>query len=136
MATRTFTIEEANRVLPEVRALAAHLAELLSRLPELQEAVATADYRRRRPGAERDGDLPEEAYQAARAAVVDAEAGLAATLSELDALGIQIKDPIAGLLDFPSLRDGELVELCWMLGEGSILHWHRIGEGFAGRKPI
>ena len=47
-----------------------------------------------------------------------------------------LKDPQMGLIDFPTLRDGELVELCWKLGEEKIGHWHRIGEGFAGRKPL
>ncbi len=47
-----------------------------------------------------------------------------------------MKDPQRGLLDFPSERDGEVVELCWLHGEHAVTHWHRIGEGFAGRKPI
>ena len=41
-----------------------------------------------------------------------------------------------GLLDFPSERDGEIVELCWLHGEPTVAHWHRIGEGFAGRRPL
>ena len=47
-----------------------------------------------------------------------------------------LKHPVEGLVDFYSYRDGELVELCWKLGEDRVAHWHRIGEGFPGRKPL
>ena len=47
-----------------------------------------------------------------------------------------MKDLDVGLLDFPALRGDEEVELCWRVGEDAVENWHRIGEGFAGRKPI
>ncbi len=56
---------------------------------------------------------------------------------ELEALGIQIKDYGRGLIDFPSLRDGRVVLLCWQLGEGDQIEWwHETEAGFAGRQPI
>ena len=58
------------------------------------------------------------------------------TLSEINAIGVQVKDLDVGLLDFPCLVDGEIVLLCWKLGEPTITHWHGTEEGFAGRKPI
>jgi len=60
----------------------------------------------------------------------------ATTVDELEELGVVVKDLDLGLLDFPALREGEEVELCWRVGEDSVEYWHRIGEGFAGRKPI
>ena len=57
-------------------------------------------------------------------------------LIELDAIGVSVKDLDSGLLDFPALREGEEVELCWRVGEAEVGHWHRVGEGFPGRKPI
>jgi len=51
-------------------------------------------------------------------------------------LGVLIKDINTGLLDFPALRDGREVYLCWKYGEGDIEFWHEIEDGFAGRKPI
>ena len=57
-------------------------------------------------------------------------------VDELDALDVSIKDLDLGLLDFRALRHGETVELCWHVGEDSVTQWHRIGEGYAGRKPI
>ena len=52
------------------------------------------------------------------------------------ALGVLVKDLDRGLVDFPALRDGEEVLLCWQVGEGEIAYWHGLEEGFAGRKPL
>jgi hypothetical protein len=57
-------------------------------------------------------------------------------VASLNGMGIQLKGPLEGLIDFPSYRDGELVELCWKLGEEKVDHWHEIGEGFAGRRKL
>jgi len=57
-------------------------------------------------------------------------------MDEIDAMGVQVKDLDIGLLDFPCEVDGEVILLCWKLGEKAIRHWHGVSEGFAGRKPI
>ena len=57
-------------------------------------------------------------------------------MDEIDAMGVQVKDLDIGLLDFPCEVDGEILLLCWKLGESSITHWHGVSEGFAGRKPV
>ena len=57
-------------------------------------------------------------------------------MDEIDAMGVQVKDLDIGLLDFPCEVDGQVVLLCWKLGEKAITHWHGVSEGFAGRKPI
>jgi hypothetical protein len=57
-------------------------------------------------------------------------------MDEIDAMGVQVKDLDIGLLDFPCEVDGEIILLCWKLGENAIAHWHGVSEGFAGRKPI
>ncbi len=61
---------------------------------------------------------------------------LDAILHQLQDMGIQVKDLSTGLIDFPALRDGRAVYLCWKYGEGSIQFWHEIESGFAGRQPI
>ena len=62
---------------------------------------------------------------------------LTVQLSELETLGVQLKDFERGLVDFPSLRDGRVVLLCWQLGEGDELEWwHDVDAGFAGRTPL
>jgi len=50
--------------------------------------------------------------------------------------GVLIKDINTGLLDFPALRDGREVYLCWQYGEGEIAFWHEVEAGFAGRQSI
>jgi hypothetical protein len=57
-------------------------------------------------------------------------------MDEIDAMGVQVKDLDIGLLDFPCEVDGQIVLLCWKLGENAITHWHGVQEGFAGRKPV
>ena len=61
---------------------------------------------------------------------------VAEAVTELEALGVLVKDLDLGLLDFPGLRDGEEVELCWQVGEDAVEHWHPLEAGFRGRKPI
>jgi hypothetical protein len=63
-------------------------------------------------------------------------AEIAACVEELNELGVQVKDLDIGLIDFPSLRDGDEILLCWRLGEGDIAWWHTLDGGFAGRQPI
>ena len=57
-------------------------------------------------------------------------------VAEIDAAGVQVKDLDIGLLDFPCMVDGDVVLLCWKMGEKGITHYHGTSEGFAGRKPI
>jgi hypothetical protein len=133
VGTRTYRLHEANQALPRVRRLVGQIVELSAQLDELTDQVRIAEYRARRPGAEpADGDRFEESTAALRAA----EADLLRALRGMEELGVQLKDARTGLVDFLSYRDGELVELCWKLGEDRVSHWHRIGEGYPGRKPV
>jgi hypothetical protein len=58
------------------------------------------------------------------------------TVAEIDAIGVQVKDLDAGLLDFPCRLDDEVVLLCWRIGETAIDHWHTFDAGFQGRQPV
>jgi len=70
-------------------------------------------------------------------AVHDEAAGqLVEIINRIQERGVLVKDIDVGLVDFPSLQDGEEIYLCWKLGENRIEYWHGIDEGFAGRKPI
>ncbi len=130
---RTYTVEEANRELPRVRPIVAQIAELSALRPDLEEQLRMAEYSAQRPGA--NGETRDRQQQA-RDAVNGAEEELLKAVLSLNSMGIQLKGPLEGLIDFPSYRDGELVELCWKLGEERVEHWHRIGEGFGGRKRL
>jgi len=130
---RTYTVDEANRELPRVRRVVGQIAELSALLPELEDEARIAEYESKRPTA---GAEDRDRHLQARDAVGGAELELLKAVATLNGMGIQLKGPLEGLIDFPSLRDGEPIELCWKLGEDRVEHWHKIGEGFAGRKKL
>ena len=129
---RTFTLEEANAAVEELRPTVERMVEHGRRLVDAQRRQASLVTRIAGNG----GDLqPSDLREVA--ASIQAEADAVAECAEvINAAGAQIKSLEEGLLDFPSLRDGELVLLCWKLGEDDIQYWHGVDEGFAGRKPV
>jgi hypothetical protein len=132
VAKRVFTPAEANSALELVRPVAERLVEIRARMRELieaQGALVTAI-------GGNGGGYAASDLNAAQAELQQLADQVAACVDELDSLGVSIKDLDVGLLDFPSVRHGEEVELCWHAGEGPVEFWHRIGEGYAGRKPI
>jgi hypothetical protein len=130
---RTYTVEEANQELPRVRRIVKQISELSALVPELEDQARIAEYESKRNGA---GNDRRDRHQQAREAVSGAELELLKAVAALNGMGIQLKGPLEGLIDFPSYRDGELVELCWKLGEDRVEHWHHVGEGYAGRKRL
>lgn len=130
---RTFTLGEAQTLLPVLEALlkkaqraGTRAAEFESEFERLRQQIFMsggthlniASVARRR--AERDKAMQETQD----------------TLTEIDEIGVQVKDLEKGLLDFPSMIEGQTVLLCWKLGEKEIGYWHSPEEGYAGRKPI
>jgi hypothetical protein len=130
---RTYDLAEANAVLPQVRRLVERMVELGANLPDLEDALRIAQYRRARAD---DPATVDPEHDRHTEALREAEIELAGAVTALEAMGIQIKDMRLGLIDFLSYREGELVELCWKLGEDRVAFWHRMGEGFAGRRPV
>ena len=129
---RHFTPEEANAALPEVRPLVERMVELRRAHDEALEHQEQLEARIRGNG----GGIP-PAQLADAAAEVDGHAHeLARTVDELGALGVEVKDVDEGLVDFPALRRGKTVLLCWKLGEDEIRYWHTPEDGFAGRRPL
>jgi hypothetical protein len=126
-------VDEANKELPRVRRVVAQIAELSALLPELEDQARIAEYESKRPAA---GTDDRDRHQQARDAASGAELELLKAVASLNGMGISLKGPLEGLIDCPSYRDGELIELCWKLGEERVAHWHKIGEGFAGRKKL
>ena len=133
MSDRTFTLDEAQTLLPILESL---LKQAISAKKLIEEV---------------DGELQETAHRiflnggaflnvihlARRKAEREkAIHRIKDALAEIDATGVQVKDLDIGLLDFPCKVEGEIVLLCWKLGEAKISHWHGTNEGFAGRKPI
>jgi hypothetical protein len=58
------------------------------------------------------------------------------TLGEIDAIGVQVQNFEAGVLDFPCVVEGKTVLLCWRLGEKTIAHWHAEGDSISQRRPV
>jgi hypothetical protein len=132
MATRYFTPDEANALLAEVRPLAEEL--VAHRRAMAAAAARRAKFVHRIAGNGGDFD-PGEPKADAEEFEREGE-GAARCVERLHALGVLVKDLDRGLVDFPALRDGEEVLLCWEAGEDEIAFWHGVDEGFAGRKPL
>lgn len=132
MPARLFTPSEANSALEEVRPVAERLVALRERMRELEQTQGSLVTAIGGNGAGyAAGDL-----RAAQSELGGLGEAARACIDRLDELGVALKDPDLGLLDFPARREGEDVELCWHVGEEAVGFWHRIGEGYAGRKPI
>jgi hypothetical protein len=129
---RTFTPEEANAALAQVRPLVERLVEHRADLLAVQARQAEVAAR---VGGNGGGFEPHVGAVLAEAAGT-AEDGLREAIEALDELGVVVKDLDAGLVDFPSERDGEPVLLCWQLGEERVAWWHTLDGGFAGRQPL
>jgi hypothetical protein len=114
------------------QAIVARMREAATLRPEATEIVQAFARRLDASG----GGRPDAREADAQRELAESAEALGEALEELERLGVQVKDPLRGLLDFPSERDGEIVELCWLHGEPAVSHWHRIGEGFAGRRPL
>ena len=124
---KIFTVQEANALLPDVRKIVGKIQRAHRKLSHYR-----GDAKKASEAAERGGG----GFANGVAYASDLLA-LTAELSELEDLGVQLKDFERGLVDFPSLRDGRVVLLCWQLGEGDELEWwHDVDAGFAGRTPL
>lgn len=133
MSTRTFSLEEAQQLLPILESLLRTAIRGKALIEEVDgEFEATAhkiflnggmmvnviNLARRKAEREREVQRVKDA------------------VAEIHATGVQVKDLDIGLLDFPCRVGGETILLCWKFGEQGITHWHGTEEGFAGRKPI
>ena len=125
---KLFNVEEANALLPTVRVIVAGLARDYARVVAAREAAQAAAERAKEAGG---------GFMLGGGLYVSALTGLAERAGQLEALGVQLKDYERGLIDFPAMRDGRVVLLCWQLGEGDRIEWwHDLEAGFAGRQPL
>jgi hypothetical protein len=129
---RIFTPAEANSALESVRPAAERLVAVRARMRDLETTQSSSIMA---IGGNGVGHAASDLNDAQSELSGLAEAARAC-LQRLEELGVVVKDLDSGLLDFPSLRHGEEVELCWRVGETHVSSWHRVGEGFAGRKPV
>lgn len=120
---RYFTLAEASALLPDVRERLEQIKRLRAGLRELGRKLETA--------ARGNGDAAASQEHFGKL-VKDLEAAV----TELHDRGIVLRDLDTGLIDFPSLREGQEIFLCYLLGEDQIGFWHGIDEGYAARKPL
>jgi hypothetical protein len=129
---RIFTPAEAGDALRELRPVAERMVELRARQ---REAAARQAELAQALGSNGHG-LTVNDLALAEQEVLRLGAEIGDCVQRIDDAGVQVKDLDAGLLDFPSVRDGREILLCWRVGEDEIAFWHGLEEGFAGRKPL
>lgn len=120
-----FTLEEANRLIPVLRPLLQRLVSVRNDLNALQPEIQKA-----RKNALMDGGTQ---VGADYVRLLDR---FNQVFSKIERTGVLVKDFRIGLCDFPHIRDGRLIYLCWRMDEEEIRYWHETDTGFAGRKPI
>jgi hypothetical protein len=127
-----FTLDEATALLPTIRPILEQIINLRARLERTERDLVSLHWKARTNGhANHTGSFGEG--QEARSALM---AEINAELLKIQEMGVELKDPALGLIDFPSWREGRVVYLCWRLGETAIEYWHETDTGFAGRQPL
>jgi hypothetical protein len=130
---KTFTIDEAQSLLPVLESLLKRAIEGKQAAEQVESNLSDLARRIYLSG----GMKIDSAGVAKQRAELESHLKrVRETIAEIDAIGVQVKDLDAGLLDFPCTLDGQVVLLCWRMGETSIEHWHTTDTGFQGRQPI
>ncbi len=128
---RTFTVREANQVIPAISKLLLELKEKQERVLKLETEIDVLELVSSQGNEQSTQELN-------RLIGVHHEhvTEFYAIVDQIHQHGCLLKDVEAGLVDFYSVFDGKVVYLCWKLGEEKVAHWHEVGEGYAYRKPI
>ena len=132
MMERHFTLEEANALLPWLEERFAQMMPLRDQLAEQQGKLIELLRLRRSNG---HSSSEEDIVQVQRE-VDRLTRELQRELQEINDRGILVRDVGRGLVDFPSMREGREVHLCWLRGEEQIEYWHETNAGFPGRRRL
>ena len=133
MSDRYFQPVEVERLIPALTSIMERVRAAHAAGSEAREALAAEQQRITLAGG---GVVDQATWKARRQRVERSTRDVQAGLDEIQRLGGTAKDLGLGLVDFPHLRGGRVVNLCWKLGETRITHWHGLDEGYAGRKPL
>ena len=129
---KLFTVDEANAALPLVQAIVQDVVAVSQEIVERRERLSQIKGDRKPTAGDPYGDelaQIEEELEKERGRLYEFAA-------ELRELGVELKDGLTGLVDFPSRMEDRVVYLCWKLGESEVLHWHELDAGFSGRHPL
>lgn len=130
---KTFTIDEAQSLLPVLEALLKRAIEGKQAAEKVESGLSDVARRIYLSGGMK---VDASAVLKQRAELEEHLKRVRETITEIDEIGVQVKDLDTGLLDFPCRLDDEVVLLCWRMGEPSIEHWHTVEAGFKGRQPV
>ncbi|MBI1312196.1 DUF2203 family protein [bacterium] len=130
---KLFTVEEANQRLPLVRAIVRDIVDLNR---DIEDRRARLHHVRKLRGNSSPGRLYSDELEQVELDLRNDERRLAGFIQELQELGLDFKDPVRGLVDFPAMLDDRVVYLCWQLGEPDVHFWHELDAGFAGRQSL
>jgi hypothetical protein len=121
---RHYTLDEARAQLPWASRQLAAMREARDKLTDVQAHHALTEGSATNGGGEPGRQVGE--------AFLELQAGVKA----FDERGIVLRDLDRGLVDFPAIRDGQEIYLCWIDGEADIGFWHELDAGYAGRQPL
>ena len=130
---KTFTLDEAQSLLPVLESLLRRALDGKRAAEQMETDLSELSRRIYIAGGMRV-NLADVARQ--RAEMESHLQTVRESISEIDAIGVQVKDLDSGLLDFPFRLDEDIVLLCWQMGETAIEHWHTVDAGFKGRQPV
>ena len=125
MEERIFTVAEAQTLLPLLRTAIGEIGQEWQHIRKLNPEIQKA----------RD-NAPLDGYSEFGVEYVQTVSHLTSLIQQIKDLGVHLKDAEKGLCDFPYMKEGRIVYLCWQLGEESIQYWHDVETGFAGREPL
>ncbi|HEU5197042.1 MAG TPA: DUF2203 domain-containing protein [Methylomirabilota bacterium] len=133
MSDRYFEPADVERLIPRLTRIMERVRSAHAAGAEARDALAVEQRRITLAG----GVVLDQAAWKSRAELIERSMNeVRAGLEEIRQLGGTTKDLGMGLVDFPHLREGHEVNLCWRLGEQRITHWHGLDEGYAARKPL
>jgi hypothetical protein len=132
---KPFTVDAANRTLPLVKAIVGDIVALYREVSERKDRLESLQRRRGNAPVRQNDPYGEEVEQVRQDLDREVER-LQGYVDELTGLGVELKDPNSGLVDFPAVIDGQDAYLCWKLGEPSVEFWHTLDSGFSGRQPL
>ena len=133
MAERYFTVADVEALIPDLSRIMKPVMSAHAEVSATQERMQAEQQRIALAGG---GVLDRRAWRADKDKIERLTGEIRRGLAEIVELGGAPKDLGLGLVDFPHLRDGREVNLCWRYGEREIRHWHGLDEGYAGRKPL
>jgi hypothetical protein len=133
VAERYFTVADVEALIPDLSRIMKPVMSAHAEVSAMQERMQAEQQRIAMAGG---GVLDRRAWRADKDKIERLTGEIRRGLAEIVELGGAPKDLGLGLVDFPHLRDGREVNLCWRYGEREICHWHGLDEGYAGRKPL